>query len=269
VVENVDRDAHLSAEHSRETRVSHLDEFADGYSSVGLHSCIARLRFTNRIYLRSTDWNCKAAPLKNRGVFDRGNAISSSGVDQLKFCRFLKICQACWPEMSCTTVDSGTLEACGVKQPSEAGYSERNRVRRFSSWPGANSAPTEAEYICADQPADLKFRLQKCGGPYIYSATLAWFCSALGTVGVQSPSETNRISYAQQEAAPIWSGLFCLVTVLAAVGLCCSRPVRAVRDVMPQRHALFAVGFWSNIDRRGGKTGVCGAKRGVRCVAHG
>ena len=32
-------------------------------------------------------------------------------------------------------------------------------------------SPTKAEYICADQLASVTFRLQKSGGPYIYSAT--------------------------------------------------------------------------------------------------
>jgi len=55
--------------------------------------------------------------------------------------------------------------------------------------------------------------------------------------------------------------------VTAGLGNC--HRVRAVRDIMPQHYALFAVGFWSNIDGRGWKTGGCGAERGVRRVAHG
>src|SRR6266702_6707796 len=41
-----------------------------------------------------------------------------------------------------------------------------NGAQRIPSWPGA-SAPTKAEYICADQPVTLTFRLRKGGGPYI------------------------------------------------------------------------------------------------------
>jgi hypothetical protein len=47
----------------------------------------------------------------------------------------------------------------------------KSRARHIRSWPGANNAPIKAEYICADPPGGLRFRLQKCSGPYIYSAT--------------------------------------------------------------------------------------------------
>src|SRR5271165_458131 len=41
-----------------------------------------------------------------------------------------------------------------------------NRAQRIPSWLGV-STPTKAEYICADQPVTLTFRLRKGGGPYI------------------------------------------------------------------------------------------------------
>src|ERR1700728_2106937 len=40
-----------------------------------------------------------------------------------------------------------------------------NGAQRIPSWPGA-LAPTKAEYICADQPVTLTFRLRQGGGPY-------------------------------------------------------------------------------------------------------
>ena len=53
-------------------------------------------------------------------------------------------------------------------------YLMRNRAQRIPSWPGGTS-PTKAEYICADQPAKFTFRSRNGGGPYIYSAPVAWF----------------------------------------------------------------------------------------------
>ena len=41
-----------------------------------------------------------------------------------------------------------------------------NGAQRIPSWPGA-LAPTKAEYICADQPVTLTFRLRQGGGPYM------------------------------------------------------------------------------------------------------
>src|ERR1017187_5917383 len=89
-------------------------------------------------------------------------------------------------------------------------------------------------------------------------------------VGVQVPlwAPIESASYLNR---PLQSGVTPSAWWLffVPVGFGNSHPVRTVRDIMPQRCALFAVGFWSNVDGCGWKTGGCGAERGVRCVAHG
>ena len=71
------------------------------------------------------------------------------------------------------TITGNSLDASIEQNVSlnRAGSVKRNRALRNPSWPGDRDSPTKAEYICADQLANVTFRLQKGGGPYIYSAT--------------------------------------------------------------------------------------------------
>ncbi len=90
-----------------------------------------------------------------RFIFDQQTETVklSRGVNKLKSCPFSESARSAGEKRDGTTVDPGALETCGVKQPSEAAYLERKRAQRIPSWPGADNAPAEAEYICADQPA--------------------------------------------------------------------------------------------------------------------
>ncbi len=137
-----------------------------------------------------------------RFIFDQQTETVklSRGVNKLKSCPFSESARSAGEKRDGTTVDPGALETCGVKQPSEAAYLERKRAQRIPSWPGADNAPAEAEYICADQPADLNFRLQKCGGPYIYSAAMPRSRGALWPILLQrsyAPFETTDVTNAR------------------------------------------------------------------------
>lgn len=46
----------------------------------------------------------------------------------------------------------------------------RQLLRLIQAATREEPSPTKAEYICADQPTTLTFRLRKSGGPHIYAA---------------------------------------------------------------------------------------------------
>jgi len=89
--------------------------------------------------------------------------------------RSFYFCQVCWRTMRWLNVEPGALETCGVKSLHKMLLNENRAAHSIM----ARRKLSNKAYTFAQTNLPPAFSLAEWRGPYIYSAPVAWFCSAL------------------------------------------------------------------------------------------